>query len=530
MKKFKNLCIKCMNDKGNLKKCPFCGHVNDNYYTVNANEKLLILQDKYVVGNKIWKDAESVCYIGYDIKNNSKVHIREFFPSEICKRDNNERRLLIKESCEKKYERLKISFLDYFRSLARVRDIDAITSVYDIFLDYGTAYIVSEAIEGITLLDFIKKNKKPLDWETAKILFMPVISAFRRLSQVGILHLAINPRSLIVAKNGRMYVSNFSPPELRQVGTFLDFDFYKGFTAPEQYVKNFKLTTSADIYGIAATLFFALVGFEPKDALARESDDRLLIPVKILKNIPPYVVSAISNGMKINAKSRIQDFATLRDELTETSAKHFKENEYGYNKINYKNIKNIKKKNLIWIISATIITLTLFFFIFYLINNEGNKINRINANNDNILLQDSTGLKENIIVPNFIGQYFDDLQKNFSEEDYSILLAEEVFDENVDAGKVLSQTPQPQSSVKKGSNIILTVSKGPKFRPLPDIDGLPLSQAASALTKEGFVPIKESQYSNNVQEGNVIGYKNRSKGSKLEYGSQITILVSKGKR
>ena len=46
----------------------------------------------------------------------------------------------------------------------------------------------------------------------------------------------------------------------------------------------------------------------------------------------------------------------------------------------------------------------------------------------------------------------------------------------------------------------------------------------------GFVPIKESQYSNNVQEGNVIGYKNRSKGSKLEYGSQITILVSKGKR
>ena len=527
MRNFENLCMKCMNDKGNLKKCPFCGYI-DNYSDSTDNKKLLILQDKYVLGNKIFKNAESICYIGYDIKNNSRVNIREFFPAEICKRGNNGQSLLIKESCEKKYERLEISFLDYFRSLARVRDIDAITSVYDIFLDYGTAYIVSESIDGITLLDFIKKNKKPLDWETARILFMPVISALSRLSQAGILHLAINPKSLIIAKNGRMYISNFSPRESRQIGTFLDFEFYKGFTAPEQYIKNFNLTAAADIYGLASTLFFALVGFEPKDALTRESDDRLLIPVKLLKNIPPYVVSAISNAMRINIKARTQDFATLRDELTETSAKHFKENEYVYHKSNF---KRIKKRNLIWIISATFVTLILFCIgvIFYLkLNNEGHK-NNIN-DNDNILLQDSTELKENIVVPNFIGQSFDDLQKNSSGEDYIILLAEEVFDENVDAGKILSQTPEPQASVKKGSNIIVTVSKGPKFRPLPDIDGLPLSQAAAALTKEGFVPIKESQYSNNVQEGNVIGYKNYSKGSKFEYGSQITILVSKGKR
>ena len=530
MRNFENLCMKCMNDKGNLKKCPFCGYIDNNSSTID-NEKLLILQDKYVVGNKIFKNAESICYIGYDIKNNSRVHIREFFPAEICKRDNNERNLLIKESCEKKYERLKINFLDYFRSLARVRDIDAIASVYDIFVDYGTAYIVSEAIDGITLLDFIKKNKKPLDWETAKTLFMPVISALSRLSQAGILHLAINPKSLINEKNGRMYISNFSPLESRQIGTFLDFEFYKGFTAPEQYIKNFKLTTAADIYGLASTLFFALVGFEPKDALTRESDDRLLIPVKLLKNIPPYVVSAISNAMRINIKARTHDFVTLRDELTETSAKHFEENEYVYNKINFKRIKNIKKRNLIWIISATIITLILFClgFIFYLnLNNEGNKNNI--KNSDNILLQDSNELKENIVVPNFIGQSYDDLQKNASGEDYTILLAEEVFNESVEAGKILSQTPEPQSSVKKGSNIIVTVSKGAKFRPLPDIDGLPLSQAAALLTKEGFVPVKESQHSNNVQEGNVIGYKNYSKGSKFEYGSQITILVSKGKK
>lgn len=529
MRKFDNLCMKCMSDKGDRKQCPFCGYVNDNRNPYESARESLILQDKYIVGNRLSENAESICYIGYDIKNNSKVHIREFFPSEICVRAEDGISVAGKESCDEKFELLKNDFLNYFRSLAKVRDIDAVVPVYDIFTDNGTAYVISETVDGITLLEFIKRNNHPLDWDTAKILFMPIISAFSRLSRTGVLHLAVNPASLIIGRTGKMYISNFSTPNLRQLGVFSDFEFNKGFTAPEQYIKNYELTQATDVYGLTASLFFALVSFPPKDASERGSDDRLLIPVKILKNIPPHVVSALSNGLKVNIQRRTQNFETLRDELTETSAKYLKEQDTSVQKSDNNLEKRHGKKNLLWIIGTVIIFLLLFISIFIFFIN-GSTPQKGELQQDNLLVQKiEENVQDNIVVPNLIGKNFDDLQKGNDSDDYSVFLSEKVFDDKVGEGKIISQTPQPETSVKKGSNIIVTVSKGSKFKVLPQIEGLTLSQAASVLSKEGFIPVQETQYSNVVEQGKAIGYKGHSKGDKVEVGSQVTIFVSKGK-
>lgn len=529
MRKFENLCMKCMSDKGQLTQCPFCGYINDNTQISKFAEKKLILQNKYVVGNIVSKNAESICYIGFDIKNNSKVFIREFFPEEICVKDTDGLTVLVKESCSEKFENLKSDFLQYFRALAKVRDIDAIIPVYDIFLDYGTAYVISDVVDGITLLEFIQRNKKPLDWDTAKILFMPVISALGRLARTEVLHLAINPKSLIVGRNGKMYIANFSTSNLRQVGVFSDFEFSKGFTAPEQYVKNYKLTQATDVYGLTATLFFALVGFPPKDASERDSDDRLLIPVKILKNIPPHVVSAISNGLKVNIQKRTLNFEVLRDELTETSAKYLKEQADDIPRTEF-NLPGKKKKNNFWWITGAVLVFFLLFasvFFLYLSGNNSQK-NKLQQE-ETLLNKNSADEQEKIIVPELVGKNFDDIQKNDESSDYNIFLSEKVFDDKVEEGKIISQSPQSGTHVFKGSNIVVTVSRGPKFKVLPKVKGLSLSQASHVLTKEGFIPVKELQNSNEIAQGNVIGYKDCSEGDKLEFGSQVTLIVSKGK-
>ena len=145
-------------------------------------------------------------------------------------------------------------------------------------------------------------------------------------------------------------------------------------------------------------------------------------------------------------------------------------------------------------------------------------------------MQETEESQDNVVVPNLIGENFDDLQKENNFEDYSVFLSEKVFDEKVEEGKVISQTPQPGAFVKKGSNIIVTVSRGAKFKVLPQIEGLTLSQAAAALSKEGFIPTQEAQYNDAVEQGKILGYKTHSKGDKVEVGSQVTIIVSKGKK
>ena len=153
--------------------------------------------------------------------------------------------------------------------------------------------------------------------------------------------------------------------------------------------------------------------------------------------------------------------------------------------------------------------------------------------NENMSLQDEFSLQgttseDNIIVPDFVGKSFEKVKANSEFSDYNVFLSEKVFSDDVEDGKIVSQTPLPDTSVKKGSNIVVTVSKGPKYRELPEVEGLSLSQAAAKLSKVGFVPVQENIYSNSVEQGSVIGYKSREAGEKVEVGSEVTILVSKG--
>ncbi len=525
MQDFNNLCMNCMSDKGNLDVCPFCGHsYKDANSSLDTNK--LILQDKYVVGNTISVNAESISYIGYDIKNSSKIHIREFFPRDICKLAEDNLTVMAKESCADKYETLKADFMNYFRLLAKVRDVDAIASVYDIFKENGTVYIISELIDGMSLFDLIERNQKPLDWDAVKVLFMPVVFAISKLNQVGIFHLGINSKSLIIGKNGKVYISNFSTRNLRQAGCYSSFDFERGFTAPEQYIKNCELTQATDVYGFAATLFFALVGFAPKDASERSLDDRLLIPVKLLKNIPPHVISAISNGLKVNIHQRTQTFEALRDELTETSAKYLRQESIDAPKSEPMSPKN-NKYSWKWILGSALGALIVCGLAFAFLMNKNAPQSEPEQQNE-FSVQDVTN-EDNIIVPDLVGQAYEKVKANSDSLDYNIFLSEKVFSDDIEVGKIVSQTPQANASVKKGSNIIVTVSKGSQYKPLPEIEGLSLSQAATSLTKEGFVPVQEKSYSNSVVQGNVIGYKSHDAGDKVEVGSEVTILVSKGK-
>ena len=139
---------------------------------------------------------------------------------------------------------------------------------------------------------------------------------------------------------------------------------------------------------------------------------------------------------------------------------------------------------------------------------------------------------ELIDVPNLVDQNYQELQEKVSaseDPDYVILLSGNAFSTTVEEGNVVSQEPTPGEQMERGGAIVVIVSQGKPTRELPDIKGLTLAQAAERVTSEGFVPVTEKVYSEEIDAGKVVGYKDYVAGQSLSYGSEVVLLVSDGK-
>ena len=132
-------------------------------------------------------------------------------------------------------------------------------------------------------------------------------------------------------------------------------------------------------------------------------------------------------------------------------------------------------------------------------------------------------------VPDLVGKDYKTIKSKPSSE-YQVLLSSEEFSESVNEGIIISQVPGASEQMDQGSAILVTVSKGKKMRKLPEITGLTISDASQKVTSAGFVPIQKQEYSDTVPSGAVIGYDGHNAEDMAEYGSEISILVSKGKQ
>jgi serine/threonine-protein kinase len=97
----------------------------------------------------------------------------------------------------------------------------------------------------------------------------------------------------------------------------------------------------------------------------------------------------------------------------------------------------------------------------------------------------------------------------------------------VDAGKVISQNVKSGTSVEKNTTVTVVISSGPASVSVPNVTGKSESSATSSLKASGFTVNVEYEYSDTVDQGNVISQ--NPTGSAGE-GDTVTITVSQGKK
>ncbi|MGN1433945.1 MAG: PASTA domain-containing protein [Ruminococcus sp.] len=534
-----SLCMGCMQEIGNNKICPECGFDNSEKQHAPFLPYGTVLSNRYIVGSGIDTNGESTRYISFDKQTGDVVIICEFLPMGLFSREEGSAEVKINYENRLVFNKLKDEFINYYRILCELRDLSALMKVHNIFEENNTVYVVEENEDLIPFEEYVERSSGSLEWDIARPLFMPVISALEALHKRGVGHYAIAPKNIFITSSGKIKISGFATENERKRGTPLKSQLFSGAAAPEQYDDNFPLDDITDIYGFCSTLFYALTGHLPKSAPERRKDSRLLMSTTTVKRLPPHVVSALANGLQVERENRITDFDELRSQLSVAhTAKAIQEEISRTASMNLsKADKSHKGRNgmshtSIVIISAAITVLVLGIAgVFWLMQNPLAGV--FGGNTSETVASTQSTEWTGATIPNYVGMNYEDVMKQ-AEGDTKITVYRSYTDEYSEEykeGTVISQNPPAGSKITQEDGILIsiTVSKGPQMRELPKIEGSKLDEAASDIAAQGLLATAEYQYSDTVAEDRVIGYKNHQEGDTVEYGTNVTIIVSKGK-
>ncbi|MBQ3903442.1 MAG: protein kinase, partial [Eubacterium sp.] len=213
-------------------------------------------------------------------------------------------------------DKYKNEFFTLWTTLQKMHSLSAATPVYDVFEENATVYAIIEYMECIPLREYLLRNEEGyISWDTARLMFMPVLTTIEALHNNGIIHGTITPDNLVLCRDGKVRLKAFCIQDCSDITSDFEFVSSDGYTAIEQYENSHKICPATDIYAFTACIYRALVGTNPPAAPAREANDKLMIPNSIAETIPIHVIKAMGNGLQIYPEKRIRNISDFREFL-----------------------------------------------------------------------------------------------------------------------------------------------------------------------------------------------------------------------
>ena len=106
----------------------------------------------------------------------------------------------------------------------------------------------------------------------------------------------------------------------------------------------------------------------------------------------------------------------------------------------------------------------------------------------------------------------------------------DAFSEKVPKGVVISAAPGPGTTVRRGTDVALVVSKGPERYEVPPVVGMTVAEATARIQEANLKVGKVSKaYDEKVPEGQVVSAK-PGPGANLKKGTAVALTVSRGRR
>ena len=289
--------------------------MEENLYCLRKGTRLI---GRYTVEGVLGQGGFGITYLGMDELHKKKVAIKEFFPQGIVTRNiEYEDTVTVTLVGEKEnYDKGKERFLKEAQTMAMFSKDKGIVKALDFFEINNTAYIVMEYLEGVTLKQYLRENKR-IDAEDLVELLVPLIEALDEIHSQGLIHRDISPDNIMVLPDGRIKLMDFGAArDYTEFGEkSLSIVLKPGYAPPEQYQTHGVQGPWTDIYALCATMYKCITGENPPDALDRLVDDHLKKISAFGISVSPQIEKAIIKGMSVAAKDRYQNVGDFCEDL-----------------------------------------------------------------------------------------------------------------------------------------------------------------------------------------------------------------------
>ncbi|MDE7280211.1 MAG: PASTA domain-containing protein [Ruminiclostridium sp.] len=574
MKKETNLCMSCMRELDKNGLCPVCGSYDTNSYVSSYLAPKTFLHGRYIVGKLIDYCGESALYIGFDTELKKKVTVREYMPDTLCVREKDQDSVTVKPDKLPLYKTYLAEFAELHSTLMRSSNIHCVQTVLDVFSENNTAYAVMDYIGGISLKAYLANCGEVLSWEQVKELFPPILTALGMLHSLGIIHRGISPSTIFVSEKNELRLTGFSISAARTSDSDIGYEVFGGYAPPEQYSSTRRNGSWTDVYGISALLYRCLTGITPPTASERLTDDSLVEPLLINRNIPKNVSDVIVKGMALESDNRISTVNEFVDRLFEqpspaadasgeipipdTKGSQGKTGHNGsksdgdYERAvrvskseSAKAKKQIKRDKIKFILVTSVLGIILIGFLVAMIiasssgSDEGDPSSTQAVTTTALTTQNkpapeesqapsstaasSANAGETYLLPNFKNTVFASVSTN-SRYSYLIFNPTYKFDDEVKAGEIIDQTIEPGTPVTTGTEIGVTVSKGPEKVKLPEYKDLKAEDYIKQLTELGIKYRTEEEETAEVEPG-LVSKCNKEVGDDVSLADSEEIVV-----
>ena len=289
--------------------------MEENLHCLRKGTRLI---GHYTIEGVLGQGGFGITYLGMDELHKKKVAIKEFFPQGIVTRNiEYEDTVTVTLVGEKEnYDKGKERFLKEAQIMAMFSKDKGIVKALDFFEINNTAYIVMEYLEGVTLKQYLRENKR-IDAEDLVELLVPLIEALDEIHSQGLIHRDISPDNIMVLPDGRIKLMDFGAArDYTEFGEkSLSIVLKPGYAPLEQYQTHGVQGPWTDIYALCATMYKCITGENPPDAIDRLVDDYLKKISAFGISVSPQIEKAIIKGMSVTAKDRYQNVGDFCEDL-----------------------------------------------------------------------------------------------------------------------------------------------------------------------------------------------------------------------